>query len=395
MTAKSDILIVGAGIFGVTTALALAGRGYSVKITDPGPLPRPQAASTDISKVVRVEYGADDAYMTLAEESRAGWLRWNEEWPEPLYHEVGLTMLTRRPMLPGSFEYESYHRLQAKGYAVERLTQAEIARRFPAWKAETYQDGYFNPNSGYAESGQVVEQLIKQASRLGVSFHSGQTAAALVERQGRVAGITTREGEQFEARQTIIAAGAWTPLLAPELARQMRVVGQPVFHLKPAEPALFEPPKFTVFSADVSRTGWYGFPLHPRAGVIKITNHGPGQPLHPDAGRDITAKEVNQLRRFLPQTFPALAGAPIAASHFCLYCDTLDGHFWIDHHPERPGLLVAGGGSGHAFKFAPVLGQLVADAVEGQPNPYLERFRWRSLSPDTAIAEETRFSGKV
>ncbi|MCA1595892.1 MAG: sarcosine oxidase, partial [Chloroflexi bacterium] len=61
----------------------------------------------------------------------------------------------------------------------------------------------------------------------------------------------------------------------------------------------------------------------------------------------------------------------------CLYTDTWDGHFWIAPDPDRPGLVVATGGSGHAFKFAPVLGEIIADAVEGHENASLDRFRWR------------------
>jgi glycine/D-amino acid oxidase-like deaminating enzyme len=69
----------------------------------------------------------------------------------------------------------------------------------------------------------------------------------------------------------------------------------------------------------------------------------------------------------------------------------LDEHFWIAQHPSRPGLTVAAGGSGHAFKFAPVLGSIIADAVEGRQNPILQKFRWRILSPDTVGEEATRY----
>ena len=67
--------------------------------------------------------------------------------------------------------------------------------------------------------------------------------------------------------------------------------------------------------------------------------------------------------------------APIVRRRLCLYCDTFDGDFWIDHDPERPGLVVAAGDSGHGFKFAPIIGGLIADVVEGRPNRWAERFR--------------------
>ena len=80
-------------------------------------------------------------------------------------------------------------------------------------------------------------------------------------------------------------------------------------------------------------------------------------------------------------------------AYSCLYNDTLDEHFWIDHHPEKEGLSVATGGSGHGFKFGPVLGDLIADVVEGRPNEWADLFRWRELSPDTTGEEASRYHG--
>jgi glycine/D-amino acid oxidase-like deaminating enzyme len=74
----------------------------------------------------------------------------------------------------------------------------------------------------------------------------------------------------------------------------------------------------------------------------------------------------------------------------CLYCDTPDEHFWIDRHPDMPGLTVAAGDSGHAFKFAPVLGHLIADAAEGYPSPVGDRFAWRSFTAGAVGQEASR-----
>jgi glycine/D-amino acid oxidase-like deaminating enzyme len=88
------------------------------------------------------------------------------------------------------------------------------------------------------------------------------------------------------------------------------------------------------------------------------------------------------VRAFLRDSLPALATAPIRAARVCLYCDTFDGDFWIDHDPDRPGLVVAAGDSGHGFKFAPILGPLIADVVEHRRNRWASRFRWRSRRED-------------
>lgn len=386
-----DILIIGGGIFGLTAALALRTRGYAVRVLDHGPVPHPLAASTDISKVVRIEYGADEVYTALAERAREGWLRWNEEWGEELYHEDGLLMLSRGSMQPGGFAYESYYLLRARGHELERLDGETIARRYPAWNAEVYRDGYFNRKGGYAESGRVVAALAQRARDAGIEISGEQYVEEIVEAKGRVTGVRLANGERLAAGQVVVAAGAWTPLLVPELQSVMRAVGQPVFHLQPADPARFRPPHFHTFAAAVSQTGWYGFSMHPREHVLKVANHGLGRVVHPrNDERVVTQEQMAMLRDFLAQTFPELVGAPVVYTRLCLYCDVLDGHFWIDRHPQKEGLAVASGGSGHGFKFAPVLGELIADAVEGKANPDLARFRWRKLGAETVNEEATR-----
>lgn len=391
MANSFDVIVVGAGIFGTTAALALNHRHHKVALLDPGPLPHPLAASTDISKVVRMEYGSDETYMVLVEQALSGWRRWNEEWGKTLYHNTGVAMLTREPMAAEGFEYESYQMLLRREHRVERLSSDDIARRFPAWKPGAFVDGFYHAEGGFAESGQVVNTLLRRAEEQGVHLFAGHTVNNLLEANGRITGLTTAEGATFHAGHVVIAAGAWTPLLLPELASSMHASGHPVFHLKPADPALFAPPHFVVFTADVANTGWYGFPLHPEEKVIKIANHGVGQRLHPAHDeRLVTDVDVRHLRAFLGEVLPDLQEASIVYTRRCLYCDTLDEHLWIDQHPQRQGLTVAAGGSGHGFKFAPILGDIIADTVAGKTNP---KFRWRTLTPETKGEEAARYHG--
>jgi glycine/D-amino acid oxidase-like deaminating enzyme len=391
-----DLLVVGAGIFGITTALEMKARGYHVAVLDPGPLPHPLAASTDISKIVRMEYGSDEAYMALAEEAYQGWLQWNEELNDVLFHDIGVTMLTRGPMVPGGFEYESYHLLRKRGHIPERLTEETISRRFPAWKLGAFVDGFFHAQGGYVESGRVVAALVQDARTKGVVLYPDHMVAALIEENHHVKGVRTRSGELFYGEHVVVTSGAWTSLIVQELAPILKITGHPVFHLKPADPDLFTPPHFATFTADIAHTGWYGFPLHPREQVVKIGNHGVGQVLHPEHDkRVVTDNDIEQLRAFLAATFPALSDAPLVATRCCLYVDTPDGDFWIDHHPHNAGLTVATGDSGHGFKFAPVLGGLIADAIEGKPNRWLGKFRWREFRTHDVSTEAARYRGEI
>ncbi len=128
MRARQSILIVGSGAFGVTSALELARRGQRVTLMDPGPIPHPKAASTDISKVIRMDYGSDQLYTSMMEDALLTWDQWNHEWDEPPYHEDGFLLLTQNKMQPGSLEHDSFKALQRRGYRPQRLN-AEILRR--------------------------------------------------------------------------------------------------------------------------------------------------------------------------------------------------------------------------------------------------------------------------
>ena len=111
--------------------------------------------------------------------------------------------------------------------------------------------------------------------------------------------------------------------------------------------------------------------------------------------RHVTEAETAAFRVFLAEAFPPLAAAPIVYTRICLYCDTWDGHFWIAPDPARPGLVLATGGSGHAFKFAPLLGEWIADAVEGRPSPALGKFRWRPEVRRPRSEEASRFQAQA
>ncbi len=382
-------IVVGAGIFGVTAALELRARGHAVTLLDPGPIPAPLAASTDISKVVRMEYGPDRDYMALMEEAHAGWLRWNERWTAdgtgPLYHESGVLMVTRDPMAPGGFEHDSYRTLLDRSHRPERMDAATITNRYPAWSTSRFVDGFYHHKGGYAESGKVVAALARRALGEGVTVREGTRMTALIERAGGVRGVRTDQGQDLEADAVVLATGAWAGTLHPPVSGAIRASGHPVFHLRPADPVLFRAERFPTFTADVARTGYYGFPVNPQ-GVVKIGSHALGRPIDPDAPRHLAAGAETRLRSFLRDTFPALADAPVVYTRLCLYADTQDEDFWIARDPGRVGLTVAGGGSGHGFKFAPVLGGLIADAATDVDNPALGRFRWR---PEVTLAHGT------
>src|SRR6185436_10653736 len=138
-----------------------------------------------------------------------------------------------------------------------------------------------NPVGGWVESGRVVERLVADAARAGVRLHAGVRPTGLLEEGARVVGVALGASEALRADWVVCAAGSWTPDLVPAIASSFRTVGQPVFHLRPSDPAPYQPARFPVFGADIARTGYYGFCANAE-GIVKIANHGIGRVMHPE-----------------------------------------------------------------------------------------------------------------
>lgn len=357
-------VVVGAGIVGVESARALRRNGFDVALLDQGPIPHPDAATTDLSKLVRADYGTDTFHRDLMARAHSGWTAWNARFERPLYHETGLLVATDDPS-PDGFEATSRAAVQAIGWPTRDVRWAD----HPAWRP--YRGGYVSERAGWAESGAVLAALTGLARAEGVDVRPDAVV----------------DVDHLEADVVVVAAGAWTPVLLPELADRIRPVGQPVFHLLPEDPDRFRPPHFLPWAADIARTGWYGFPAT-ADGRVKIANHGDGVHTDPNGPRVLPADAEDRLRAFLRDRLPALADAPVVGTRLCLYSDTFDGDFLIDRHPDRPGVVVATGGSGHLFKFGPVLGDLVANVVLGGDPP--PRYRWRALADRRLEAARAR-----
>ena len=131
----------------------MCGRGYAVTVVDPGPVPHPLAASNDVSRMIRMDYGDDRLYSDLGAEAIEGWHVWNEWRGQPLYHEDGFLVLTSQPLEPGTIERQSYDLLTAAGWPLERLNSEIVAERYPLWNSPTLHRRVFQPTRRMGRGG--------------------------------------------------------------------------------------------------------------------------------------------------------------------------------------------------------------------------------------------------
>jgi glycine/D-amino acid oxidase-like deaminating enzyme len=181
------------------------------------------------------------------------------------------------------------------------------------------------------------------------------------------------DGCELGADIVVLAAGAWTTGLWPALEARVRTFAVPVFHLAVPPGAALDGPSFPVFTVDSATGGHFGFPRGSE-GTVKVGFNGLGRPSSADdPDRTVRDDARQRMRDFLARSLPSLARAPVVAELERAYSTTVDERFVIARDPACPSIVVASAGAGHAFKFAPVLGDILAGVVEGGEHP---KFGW-------------------
>ncbi|KAL0938427.1 fructosyl amino acid [Colletotrichum truncatum] len=396
----APIVIVGAGVFGLSTALELKKRGYRhITVLDRFLPPVADGSSVDISRIIRVDY-ADPVYGQMAREAYQGW---TTEYSDH-YHESGFVMLADQK---GNAWLDKAKEVAAKtGQTLTSYEDANHVRKdFPSAQANF--DGLqacINHKGGWADAKGAIAQLASQCSLLGVQFISGArgTVESLKIEQDKVVGVNVVEGPPVLGDQVILATGAWTNRIV-HISSATSASGQPVGFMKLTEEEaqrLKDMPVIINFN-----TGVFIFP--PTKGknpILKFARHGYGYATEVRVGdKEKTASErfisapkrdeSNATSGYLPddadkglrdgvqQLAPEFATRPWSNRRLCWYSDTPEGDFIMDYHPSMEGLFVATGGAGHAFKFLPVLGRYITDCFEEKASGEL-RHKWRLRESD-------------
>lgn len=369
-------LVIGRGVFGLASALALARLGHQVVVVGPRD---PGAASEDRSRIIRNDYAADEFHRAWAEEAIEGWRQWNAAAGRPLFHRVGLANLTQAPMEERPFAGGSFAHLAG----ASRLDAAAISDAFAFLTPGRFVDGYLNPAAGWADASEALRFLERSCEDAGVGI--------VPEPVARIGDgwIGLMDDGLLRADRIVVATGAWTPGLVAETDGLLVPAGQPVLYLQPQQPERFA--GGPVWALDLEANGFYGFPVSPD-GIVKVGHHGPGITRRIEV-RAVPERVIEEFKTFFRGTAPELARARVAKTRVCFYCEAPHGRFLIDQVPGRKRLVVAAGGSGHGFKFAPVVGEVVAAVVLGQDHARRAAVAWREPGPAGDAARSPGLGG--
>lgn len=357
-----DAIVLGLGAMGSAALAHLAARGRRVLGLEQFSPAHALGSSHGGSRIIRQAYFEDPAYVPLV-------LRAYELWAA-LEHGTGRHLFLRTGGLmagsKGSDVVEGALRsAREHGLKYERLTATEIRRRFPVTRPRDDEEGVYEPDAGVLFPEECVLAHLQAAVASGAAAHFG-TPVTGWEATGTGVRVITPTGT-VEAEQLVITAGPWLGTVARELGLPLQVERQVMLWWEPsASHEDFAPGRFPIWI--LGRQGeqpLYGFPTLPGQGLKAAFHHG-GATVDPDTvDRAVTKDEVQTACRALASWLPDAVGRHLRSA-VCLYTNTPDEHFIISPHPHHPNVVLAGGFSGHGFKFAPTVGEILADlALEG------------------------------
>jgi sarcosine oxidase len=353
-----DVVVIGLGVMGSAALRELARRKRSVLGIERFAAGHDRGSSHGETRIIRLAYFEHPSYVPLVRRAYELWREIEAASGQKLLHVTGVAEMgpPEGQLVKGTLASARLH-----GLRHELLSAAALMRRFPAFRLPPDYIAVVQPDGGFLLAEPSVRALIAQAKHAGAKVRERATVRAIEPGASGVR-VLTDDGA-IDAGTVIIAAGPWLKSLLPDSPVQVRVTRQVMGWFAPAQPEPFAPGLFPVFLIESRHGTHYGFPPFGGRGIKVAKHHHRNEAVDPDCyDRTSSAEDESLIRALLADHIPAADG-PLLDAKTCLYTVTPDGDFIIDRLPGFPQLIIASPCSGHGFKFAPAVGEILADLV--------------------------------
>jgi len=376
MTYQPHIVIIGAGITGLSTAYALLKYGMrNVRVLEQAVVNHTRCPSASISRLLRFEYGPDAHYSRMVKLSLELWQDLERQTQKNIYLPTGLLALGRED----DDTRTAYEVTRSLGLPSEYVLPQHCRQRFPQFAIKDDSVITYNATGGILYASLALQTLKRAILDYGGEIaEASQVQQIAHESQARPIRLKLSSGEEIQADRVVIATGPWVHHLLPQLQLPVRATRQYLLYFAGLPAAQFGRGVFPAFT----QGDLYGFPMHKGSdGLLKVASHAFGSLIDPDAGIHMENQVIQRVTDEACKLLPALRGANLAHVEACMYDVSPDENFILDRVPHDPRLIFAAGLSGHGFKFGPLLGQLLSSLVcETQPEVPLTRFRLARFS---------------
>jgi sarcosine oxidase len=366
---KYEVIVVGVGSMGSSTCYQLAKQGVKVLGLEQFDIPHDLGSHSGQSRIIRKAYFEHPDYVPLLERAYSNWNALEEETGTSLYYKTGLVYFGKstHPLISGLRE-------SAQKYSIDvrDLSANQTQINYPNFKIPSNFERLVEPDAGFVTPERAILVYTQQAIQLGAEIHTKEAVIEWKEEDQAIR-VKTTKGE-YTCEKLILTSGPWAGKVMPTLSKSLKVTKQVVAWVNPKNWKAFELGKFPCWTiADDQIPGiFYGFPVLSPSEFggpvgLKIAHHFQGEITDPDQpNRGIIEEEELRLRYALTKYIPE----GYHSTHVlktCLYTNTPDENFILDFLPgHNQKVVLAAGFSGHGFKFASVVGEIMADlALKG------------------------------
>jgi len=389
---QQRVVIVGAGIIGLSTAYALLKQGLQrVTVLEQATVDHRRATSHGLSRLLRFEYGADMLYSEMVQLSLQRWRNLERCTRRVLYTPTGLLVLGNEN---DNITDASYHVLRELGLTPEYISRRYCTQTFPQFSTQDYDTFTYNANAGLLHASTCLRTLREAIIDLGGVFVENQRVMRFShDNKSRSIRLFTDSGDEILTDRVVLATGPWVHHLLGDLHLPVHITRQYLLYYANLTTTTFGSPAFPAFMAG----DLYGFPIHNTCTGsgpcwLKAAAHTFGAPVEPDEIPVVDDRVIAQVARKLCDLLPALQEAELAHVDSCMYDVSIDGDFILDYLPDDPRIIFATGLTGHGFKFGPLLGELLSSMIcETTPVVPMDRFRlarfpylWRTQAHSVA-----------
>jgi sarcosine oxidase len=381
MSNRYDAIVIGIGAMGSAACWELARRGVRVLGLEQFEIGHSRGSSHGLSRMIRMAYYEHPDYVPLLRRAYALWDDLETATGERVLFRTGGVYMGPPDggVVAGSLASARQH-----GLAHEHLSADALRERHPQFRIPGNWQAVLEAAAGFLLPERAIHLYARLARAAGATLLEQTPVLGWTAHRTSGELIVSTAGGEFVTRQLIVCGGAWSGRLLADLAVPLIITRQVLGWVKPADTEPFALGKFPVWASEnPDGTLLYGFPIQPGETTLKVAWHGPGTPTDPDTvSRQTSAADAATFLPALPHLLPDAVG-PVQEMRVCMYTNSPDHHFILDRHPRDPRITVACGFSGHGFKFASVIGELLArTAIHGHMPPeadFLSISRFKQL----------------
>lgn len=352
-----DVIVAGVGAMGSAACWHLAQRGLRVLGLERFDLGHGMGSSHGLNRIIRIAYFEGSHYVPIVRRAHELWRDTGEAAGLKLLHVTG--SLDLAPEGAGPVE-SSLQSCLDHDLPHEVLDHGEIMRRFPAFHLPPGHRGLWQPDGGFVASEKAIYAHVGLAQSRGAEIRTNEPMLDWAPTAD--GGVTVRtERGTYSAGRLVITSGGWIADAVPELGTRVHAVKQAIGWFSVRRPDLFREGAFPVFILTVDEGNFYGFPLYEHPGFKLGGPHFAREPLDPrDPDRTPSPAQLERIQACLARYLPDAAGSPLTVKG-CVYTVSPDEDFIIDTVPGAPQAVFASCCSGHGFKFASAIGEILAD----------------------------------